>query len=87
MEGKSLTEEEAADRRSWSFATDIKPLFRQQDRESMMFAFDLWNYQDVVDGAQAILARLLAGDMPCDGGWPTAQVQAFQGWLDAGTPP
>ncbi len=30
-----------------SFARDIQPLFRESDRRSMEFAFDLWDYQDV----------------------------------------
>ncbi|HEX9134585.1 MAG TPA: hypothetical protein VF844_20030 [Ktedonobacteraceae bacterium] len=30
-----------------SFARDIRPLFRESDRESMVFAFDLWDYNDV----------------------------------------
>ena len=28
-----------------SFATDIKPLFREQDRRAMTFMFDLWAYE------------------------------------------
>jgi len=27
-----------------SFARDIQPLFRESDRASMEFAFDLWDY-------------------------------------------
>ena len=38
-----------------SFARDIPPLFRESDRESMDFAFDLWNYQDVRTHAEDIL--------------------------------
>jgi hypothetical protein len=30
-----------------SFARAIQPLLRKGDRESMLFAFDLWNYVDV----------------------------------------
>jgi hypothetical protein len=30
-----------------SFARDIQPLFRESDRRSMEFAFDLWDYQVV----------------------------------------
>ena len=30
-----------------SFETDIKPLFREQDRTAMLGRFDLWNYDDV----------------------------------------
>jgi hypothetical protein len=30
-----------------TFQDDIKPLFRERDRRSMVFAFDLWCYDDV----------------------------------------
>lgn len=30
-----------------SFDADIKPLFREKDRDSMRRAFDLWSYADV----------------------------------------
>ena len=30
-----------------NFARDIRPLLRQSDRESMDFAFGLWDYNDV----------------------------------------
>ena len=35
-----------------SFARDILPLFRESDRDEMIFAFDLWNYNDVCKHAQ-----------------------------------
>jgi hypothetical protein len=41
-----------------SYAADIKPLFRERDRNSMLSHFDLWSYGDVSDHAPAILARL-----------------------------
>jgi hypothetical protein len=69
---------------SVSFEANIKPMFRQQDRESMEWAFDLWSYDDVSAHADAILARLRAGTMPCDGAWPDAQVDLVQRWIDAG---
>jgi hypothetical protein len=69
-----------------SFEQDIKPLFREGDRESMKWAFDLWSYDDVVRSSDAILGRLRGGTMPCDGAWPDEQVDLFQGWVDAGTP-
>jgi truncated hemoglobin YjbI len=53
-----------------SFAEHIKPLFREGDRNSMRFAFDLWDYTEVSAHADAILQRLDAGSMPCDGAWP-----------------
>jgi hypothetical protein len=69
-----------------SFETDIKPLFRPLDRESMQAAFDLWSHDDVSQHADAILARLRAGTMPCDGSWPTGQVDLFQRWTESGKP-
>ena len=69
-----------------SFSRDIQPLFREIDRESMDFAFDLWDYQDVRTYAQDILERLEEGSMPCDGEWPEAQIARFQQWIDAGMP-
>ena len=69
-----------------SFERDIKSLFREKDRQSMDFAFDLWDYDDVQDNAQSILARLAAGEMPCDGAWPEERVALFRGWVEAGTP-
>jgi hypothetical protein len=70
-----------------SYEQDIKPLFRESDRESMLETFDLWSYDDVKDNADAILGVLEAGSMPCDGAWPENQVEAFRAWIAAGTPP
>ena len=70
-----------------SFERDIKPLFRARDRQSMDFAFNLWDYDDVRDNAQAILARLTAGDMPCDGAWTEERIALFRHWLEAGAAP
>lgn len=69
-----------------SFETDVKPLFRERDRESMKPAFDLWSHGDVSRHADAILARLRAGTMPCDGSWPEAQIDLFQRWAENGKP-
>lgn len=69
-----------------SFERHIKSLFRSKDRESMRFAFDLWSHADVTRHADAILHRLQAGTMPCDGAWPPAQVSVFQRWVAAGKP-
>jgi hypothetical protein len=69
-----------------SFETDIKPLFRERDRESMQRAFDLWSPEDVGQHADAILDRLEAGTMPCDGAWPQAQVELFRRWTESGKP-
>ena len=67
-----------------SFATHIKPLFRQRDRQSMKFAFDLWSYDDVAPRADDILGRLRDGSMPCDGAWEDEKVQVFQRWIESG---
>jgi CDGSH-type Zn-finger protein/truncated hemoglobin YjbI len=69
-----------------SFAEHIKPLFRARDRDSMRFAFDLWSYEDVHTHADAILERLRAGTMPCDGAWPPERVEVFERWASAGAP-
>ena len=50
----------------------------------MRFAFDLWSHEDVDEHADAILDRLRAGTMPCDGAWPEEQVEVFRRWLDSG---
>jgi hypothetical protein len=69
-----------------SFEEDIKPLFRQKDRERMEWAFDLWDYEAVKENSDGILERLEAGDMPCDGEWPEEQVTTFRNWIDGGMP-
>jgi Ferritin-like len=68
------------------FEEDVKPLFRERDRDSMRFAFDLWSLDDVSTRADAILGRLEAGTMPCDGAWPAERVAVFRRWIDAGKP-
>jgi hypothetical protein len=70
-----------------SFETDIKPLFREQDRSSMLSRFDLWNYEDVKKHSFAIVAAVSAGTMPCDGPWTKEQVDTINRWVAAGTPP
>ena len=70
-----------------SFEIDVKPLFRERDRKSMEFAFDLWSADDVSENADAILDRLKAGTMPCDGAWPKAQVDLFDRWVTGGKAP
>ena len=69
-----------------SFARDIKPLFRAKDRDSMRRAFDLFEYSDVADHADAIIGALRSGKMPCDGAWPADRVETLQRWIDAGKP-
>jgi hypothetical protein len=63
------------------FERSIRPLFRETDRESMLSSFDLWDVEDVRANATAILERLQAGDMPCDGAWAPDQVELFSSWV------
>lgn len=70
-----------------SYEADIKPLFRELDRESMDFAFDLWSYDDVKAHATEIQERIEDGGMPCDGPWPPEQVELLKHWVEAGSPP
>ena len=67
-----------------SFADDIRPLFRADDREAMDFVFDLWDVNDVRANARAILGRLEDGSMPCDGEWSSGEVDLFRRWVATG---
>jgi len=69
-----------------SFERDVKPLFREGDRSSMSFAFDLWSYDDVRGHAASILDVLERGSMPCDGAWDEGRVETFRRWVQAGKP-
>jgi truncated hemoglobin YjbI len=70
-----------------SFATHVKPLFRERDRKSMSFAFDLWSQADVQAHADGILERLRDGTMPCDGAWPPEKIDVFRRWTETGFQP
>ena len=70
-----------------SFAAHIKPLFREHDRKSMAFAFDLWSQADVQAHAAGILERLQNGTMPCDGAWPAEKIEVFKRWTESGFQP
>ncbi len=68
------------------FELHIQPLFRATDREHMRFAFDLWDYAQVVQHADEILARV-ATDMPppdTGGPWPNEWVELFRRWQATG---
>ena len=72
-----------------SFASDIRPLFREFDIESMIQArgLDLSSYEEVSAQAAEILERLESGDMPCDAAWPDKDVDTFRQWIDGGKLP
>lgn len=65
---------------------NIKALFREKDREEMIWAFDLWAVGDVRENALAILDRVENGDMPCDDGWPDEKVELLRRWIAEGGP-
>jgi hypothetical protein len=68
------------------FAQDIRPLFREDDRDNMTFVFDLWDCNDVRTHAAEILERLADGTMPCDSEWPVEQIEVFRRWMAADMP-
>ena len=70
-----------------SFERNVRPMFREKDRDSMLKAFDLWSYSDVQAHQDAILERLRNGTMPCDGAWPPEHVAVFQRWIASGSAP
>ena len=69
-----------------SFAQDIRPLFRDNDVESMeLFGdFDLSQVADVRANASKIYERLVAKDMPCDAPWSDRNIALFKAWMDSG---
>jgi hypothetical protein len=72
--------------REISFDVDIKPLFREKDRDAMRRRFDLWSYADVEANADAIAERLKDGSMPCDGSWSSDRLDVFEQWIQQGMP-
>jgi hypothetical protein len=70
-----------------SFESQIKPLFRARDRQSMLSKFDLWSYDSVSEHADAIVGALRSGKMPCDGAWPGSQIDLLTRWIDTGKQP
>ncbi len=69
-----------------SFASDIRPLFRDKDIQAMTFMFDLSRYDDVKENADGILETVTNGSMPCDQAWSAEQVSSFKAWMGEGFP-
>jgi hypothetical protein len=69
-----------------TFESDIKPLFRERDRGAMLSHFDLWSADDVRANADAILAAVSNGSMPCDRQWPAENVNLLRRWVEDGAP-
>jgi hypothetical protein len=78
-------ESDVSDPTAPTFESDIRPLFRESDRDAMIAAFDLWSFDDVKANADAILGAVGAGSMPCDTEWPKEQVELLRRWVDGGT--
>jgi hypothetical protein len=73
-----------------SFAKDIRELFRQGDRDSMLntrHRLDLWDYSHVSGWADRILVQLEEGLMPCDQAWPQDKIALFKQWISDGKQP
>jgi hypothetical protein len=72
-----------------SFASDIRPLFRDTpDVDTMKsIGLDLSSYADVKENAAVIHARVADGSMPCDDPWPDDRVELFKRWMDEGMAP
>jgi hypothetical protein len=67
-----------------SFERDVRPLFREKDRDAMLKAFDLWSLSDVQAHQGAIVEQVRSGAMPCDSRWPTEQVATLERWIAGG---
>ncbi|MBG0792238.1 hypothetical protein IYY11_01950 [Methylocystis sp. H62] len=67
-----------------SFGLNIRPLFRDKDRNRMLFRFDLFVYVDVKQNAADILDAVESGRMPCDIPWDSEKVAKFRKWIDDG---
>ena len=68
-----------------SFAKDIRPLFREDDVNTMKrFGLDLSSYEQVRTNASKIYEQVEDGSMPCDGSWPKDRVALFKRWINEG---
>jgi hypothetical protein len=70
-----------------SFASDIRPLFTEEDISHMSYVFDLSDYADVKANATSIYERLADKSMPPDEPWPDEQIARFRQWIDQGMKP
>lgn len=67
-----------------SYATDIRPLFRDFDRAFVkrLAQVDLDDEEDVKQHADWLAAGLKAGTLPYDANWPAEQVELFLRWAE-----
>ena len=61
-----------------SFASDLRPLFRDEDVRSMTSMCDPSRDEDVKDNADGILESIENGSMPCDQTWSPEQVSTLR---------
>jgi hypothetical protein len=74
---------------SLSFATDIRPLFRDDDIQCMETSgvkLDDPAWMCVPGNAQSVHEQVSAGTMPPDAPWPPDRVALFKKWMDEGCP-
>jgi hypothetical protein len=72
-----------------SFATDIRPMFRDGDVACMKhagIALDDAAWMCVPANAQLVYGAVAAGKMPPDAPWAAERVSVFKAWMDAGYP-
>jgi len=72
-----------------SFATDIRPLFRDGDIACMKpdgVALDDPEWMCVPANAQSVYGAVSAGTMPPDEPWSPDRVALFKKWMDEGFP-
>lgn len=72
-----------------SFASDIRPLFRDEDIECMKgMGVDLDDpaWMCVHANAEIVYGAVSNGSMPPDEPWETEKVALFKKWMDAGCP-
>lgn len=72
-----------------SFATDIRPLFREGDIDCMKsFGVELDDpaWMCVAANAKSVYDCVADGSMPPGEPWPAERVALFKAWMDAGCP-
>jgi twitching motility protein PilT len=71
-------------RNGLSFERDIKPMFNEDQRMQMKWAFDLWDYDNVKENISDILKRIEGGDVPFEERWPQERLAMLRSWMREG---
>jgi hypothetical protein len=72
-----------------SFATDIRPLFRNEDidcMKAMGINLDDPAWMCLPANADSVYREVAAGTMPPDEAWSPERVSLFKKWMEAGFP-